>query len=88
MSEGNRYILSVIDHVIRFVILIAIQNKQATAIVRNLVERVFSVFEPPETLHSDWGREFENDLVKRVAESLRIQENSYRGLSSPRKFGP
>ena len=66
MSEGNRYILSVIDHFTRFVILIAIKNKEATTIVRNLVERVFSVFGPPETLHSDRGSEFENVLVKEL----------------------
>lgn len=66
MSEGNRYILSVIDHLTRFVILIAIKNKEATTIARNLVERVFSVFGPPETLHSDQGLEFENRLVKEL----------------------
>lgn len=65
-SEGNRYILSVIDHFTRFVILIAIKNKEATTIVRNLMDRVFSIFGPPETLHSDQGTEFENQLVKEL----------------------
>ena len=66
LSEGNRFILSVIDHLTRFVILIAIKNKEATTVVRNLVDRVFSVFGPPETLHSDQGTEFENQLVKEL----------------------
>ena len=32
----------------------------------HLIERVFSVFGPPETLHSDQGKEFENELVKEL----------------------
>ena len=64
MWEGSRYILSVIYHLTRFVILIRIKTKEATTIARMLVERVFSVFGPPETLHSDQGSEFENQLVK------------------------
>ena len=64
LSEGHRLILSVID-LTRFVILIAIKNIQATTVVvRNLVDRVFSVFGGPETLHFDQGKEFENQLVK------------------------
>ena len=66
MSEGNRFILSVIDHLTRFVVLIAIPNKEATTVARKLVERVFSIFGPPETLHSDQGNEFENVLIKEL----------------------
>ena len=54
-SEDNRYIQSVIDHLTRFVILIAIRDNEATTIARNLVKRVSSVFGAPDTLHSDQG---------------------------------
>ena len=50
LSQGNRFIHSVIDHVARFVILIPIKNKAALTIVRHLIERVFPVFGPPKTL--------------------------------------
>ena len=66
LSQGNRFILSVIDHFTRFVVLIPIKDKAARTIVRHLNERVFSVFSPPETLHSDQGKEFENELVKEL----------------------
>lgn len=59
-SRGNRLILSVVDHLARYVILIDVKNKEASTFARHLVERVFSVFGPPETLHSDQGTEFEN----------------------------
>ena len=38
----------------------------ARTIVGHLIERVFSVFDPPETLHSDQGKEFENEMVKEL----------------------
>ena len=65
-SEGNRFILSVIDHLTRFLVLIPIKSKEASVVVRHLIDRVFSVFGPPETLHSDQGKEFENQLVKEL----------------------
>ena len=66
-SEGNRFILSVIDHLTRFLVLIPIKSKEAAVVVRHhLIDRVFSVFGPPETLHSDQGKEFENQLVKEL----------------------
>ena len=63
-SEGNRFILSVIDHLTRFLILIPIKSKEAAVVVRHLIDRVFSVLGSPETLHFDQGKEFENQLVK------------------------
>ena len=51
---------SVIDHLTRFVVLIPTIDKAARTIVHHLIERMFSVFGPPETLHSDQGKEFEN----------------------------
>ena len=58
--------MSVIDHLTRFVILAAITNKEATTIAHTLVDRLFSVFRVPELLHSDMGKEFENQLVKEL----------------------
>ena len=48
LSQGNCFILSAIDHFTRFVALIPIKDKAARTIV-HLIERVFSVFGPPET---------------------------------------
>ena len=66
LSQGNRFILSVIDHLTRFVILIPIKDKATRTIVRHLIERVFSVFGCPEALHSDQGEEFESEVVKEL----------------------
>ena len=58
--------MSVIDHLTRFLVVVAISDKPAATIARVLVERVLSVFSAPETLHSDLGNEFENELVKEL----------------------
>ena len=55
--------MSVKDHLTRFLVLVAISDKSAVTIARVLVERVFSVFSAPETLHSDLACEFESELV-------------------------
>ena len=64
-SNNSKYVISVIDHLTRF-ILVAISDKKAATIARVLVERVFSVLSAPETLHSDLGREFKNELVQEL----------------------
>lgn len=43
-----------------------LRDKKATSVARALVERVFSVFSPPEKQHSDQGTEFKNELVKEL----------------------
>ena len=62
-SNNSKYVISVIDHLTRILVLVAINDKSAATIARVLVERVFSVFSVPETLISDLGCEFENELV-------------------------
>ena len=57
---------SVIDHLTRFVVVIPINDKAARTIVHHLIERVFAVFGPTETFHSDQGKVFENELVKEI----------------------
>ena len=56
--------MSVIGHLTRFLVLGAISDESAATIARVLVERVFSVVSAPETLHSELGCEFENELLK------------------------
>ena len=68
-STGLRcsHALTIIDHLTRFAVLVALlADKKEQAIAKALVERVFGIFGPPETLHSDQGPEFENKVVKQL----------------------
>ena len=60
------YALTIIDHLTRFSMLVALPDKKEQTIAKALVERVFGIFGPPETLHSDQGPEFENKVVKQL----------------------
>ena len=63
-SNNSKYATSVIDHLTRLFDLVVISDKSSAIITRVLVERVFFGFSAPETLHSDIGSEYENELVK------------------------
>ena len=60
------YALTIIYHLTRFAVLVALPDKKEQTIAKTLVERVFGFFGPPETLHSDQGPEFENKVVKQL----------------------
>ena len=65
-SSNSKYVMSAINHLARFFNQVVISAKSAATLARVLVERVFSVFSDPETLHSDQGSEFENETIKEL----------------------
>ena len=46
--------------------LVALPDEKEHTIAKALVERVFGISGPPETLHSDQGPEFKNKVVKQL----------------------
>ena len=62
------WVLTVIDHLTRFAVLIPLPNQQELTVAKALVERVFGIFGPPEILLSDGGPEFENKVVHQLQE--------------------
>ena len=69
------YALTIIDHLTRFAVLVALPNKKEQTIAKALVERVFGIFGSPETLHSDQGPEFENKVVKQLQDVFGYKKN-------------
>ena len=65
--------------------LVALPDKKEQIIAKALVERVFGIFGPPETLHSDQGPEFENKVVKQLQDVFGY-ENQNDALSSVRQL--
>ncbi|CDH61216.1 hypothetical protein RO3G_11965 [Lichtheimia corymbifera JMRC:FSU:9682] len=62
-SNGNNYLLVLVDLCTRYCILRAIPDKQSHTIVNNLVQ-IFCDFGLPRILQSDNGAEFVNDLMR------------------------
>ena len=46
--------------------LVALPDKKENSIAKAIIERVFGIFEPTETLRSDQGPEFKNKIVKQL----------------------
>lgn len=65
-----KYVFSAIDHLTRFAILSPIPNKEALTVANTLIERIISVFGPPESIHSDQGPEFENKIIFQLQKIL------------------
>ena len=59
-------VLTMIDHFTRFAVLVTLPDKKEQTIVKTLVERVFGIFESPETLHYDQSLEFKNKVVTQL----------------------
>ena len=69
-----KYVLSMMDHLTRFAILTPVPNKTAETIARVIIDRLISIFGPPETLHSDQGTEFENKIIHQLQTILGYQK--------------
>ena len=64
-----------------FAVLVALPDKKEQTIGKAPVERVFGIFGPPHTLHSDQGLEFENKVVKQLQDVFgykKIKTTPYR----------
>ena len=84
--EGNRFILSVLDHLTRFLILIPTKSKEAAVlVVRHLIDRVFG-FRPTGNPAFRLREGISKPTRERIAACLWIQENPYRRLSSAREL--
>ena len=81
------------DHLTRFAALLPVRDKAADTVARAIIERIVSIFGPPETLHSDQGPEIENKVIHELQQILgykktrttshRPQGNQYQNAYTP-----
>lgn len=74
-EAGNCYVLVVGDYFTRWMECFAIPDQEAETVARKLVDEGFCRFSPPEQLHSDQGRQFESDLLRRICQALQIEKS-------------
>ena len=58
------------DHLTRFVVLLPVIKKTSETVANDIIERIISIFGPPETLHSDQDPEFENMVIYQLPQIL------------------
>lgn len=74
ISNGFRYILTVQCELTKYVILFPMKTKEAISIAKTLVEQVILKYGLFNTLKSDRGTEFANELMKNICEILNIKQ--------------
>ena len=85
-SNGNKYILTVLDTFTRWLEAFPLRAATADRVVKILVKEIFSRYGLCEQLHSDRGSQFTGDLLTDVASTLGIkhtQTPAYNPKSNP-----
>ncbi|EIE88590.1 hypothetical protein RO3G_13301 [Rhizopus delemar RA 99-880] len=73
-TNGNNFLLVIVDLFTRFVVLRAIKTKSALDVALALVQ-VFSMFGYPKCLIHDNGLEFKNKLLKAIKDHMGVEES-------------
>ena len=73
-ENGNLYVLVASDYFTKWVEVYAIPNQEVITVAKKLTDEMFCRFSPPEQLHSDQGRQFESELMKKICKILNIRK--------------
>ena len=65
-------LLTVIDYFTKYLICVPIRDKTALSVAKALVKHVYSLFGCPILQTSDMGVEFQNDVMRNIADLLGI----------------
>ena len=58
------------DHLTKVSVMLPVRNKTAETVANAIIERIISIFGPPETSHSDRGPEFERKVIYQLQQIL------------------
>ncbi len=72
--HGSRYLLVCVDHLMRFVVLVPLNDKTATVVAHALVTHLFCPFSTPRVILSDNSAEFQNAVVSKICSQFGIKQ--------------
>ena len=72
---GNKYALTIICDLTKYLVTIAIPDKSANTIARALFENFILIYGRMENVKTDQGTEFKNEIFKELCKILEIQTN-------------
>lgn len=75
-ERGHRYILTCVDFLTRYTIVVPLRTKAASEVATALWNNVVCHWGPPEVILSDQGTEFRNSAMKRLAELGNFQHRT------------
>ena len=73
--DGHEQVLIVTDTFSKFTQAFPTRDQKAATVARLLVEKWFYVYGVPDRIHSDQGRNFESELIRRLCQTYDIQKS-------------
>lgn len=73
-SQGNLYVLVIVDYLTKWSEAYAIPDQTAETVANKIVEEFVCRYGIPEQLHSDQGRQFESELFTQMCQLLGIKK--------------
>ena len=73
-DNGMIYILTAICAFTKFAVAVPLPDKSATTVAHALIENVILKLGCPASIHSDFGREFENSLMRQICDELGVEK--------------
>lgn len=73
-QKQNRYALTIQCDLTKYVIAVAITDKQASSIAKAMVENLILVYGCPQIIKSDMGTEFKNEILEEICKMLKIEQ--------------
>lgn len=74
-QAGNRYAVTIICDLTKYVIATSIPDKEAITVAKALVTNFVLIFGIPSRILSDLGTEYKNEIFARLAEILKIEHS-------------
>ncbi|XP_037796440.1 uncharacterized protein K02A2.6-like [Penaeus monodon] len=72
-TSGNRYVLSIVDHLTRYLQLIPLPCKSAETVAEAFINNFVTLFGPPRIIQTDNGSEFCNRLFQQVCSIIQTK---------------
>jgi len=72
-TSGNRYVLSIVDHMTRYLQLIPLPCKSAETVAEAFINNFVTLFGPPRVIQTDNGSEFCNRLFQQVCSIIQTK---------------
>jgi len=74
-TDGRENVLVLTDVFTRFTIAVPTRNQRASTVVKHLIKEWFLVYGIPQRIHSDQGKSFEAEIVKKLCELYGVKKS-------------
>ena len=72
--KGYKYILTILDHLSRYLIMIPMKDQKTTTVAKKLNKHFISIYGVPKTILTDQGTNFMSNLMKELCKLYDIEK--------------